>query len=219
MFGLFYGCFKYMFSKTEYSVAILGLDDSGKTTLTEQIKSLYSGLPPPNPDKITPTIGLNVRRVDVGFIKLRLWDLGGETGMRKIWPNYYSEADGVIFVVDATNREKLLEAKKVFEAVVDSGFLKKIPVLIFLNKYPSSSPPLSPSPSPPSSPSSSSLSSFISAEEITEYFRLSETSRLIRGVSVEKGEGMTGEGVRRGVDWLAGFMRKYVVAKDTTKSL
>jgi len=211
MFSLFYGCFKYMFAKTEYSVAVLGLDGSGKTTLTEQIKSKYSGIPPPNPDKITPTIGLNVRRVDVGFIKLRLWDLSGESGMRKIWPNYYSEADGVIFVVDATNRDKLLEAKKVFDTIVSSGFLKTIPVLIFLNK--SSSPPS------PSSPPSTAPPTLITPEEILDYFRLVESSASIIGFTVEKGEGIVGEGVKRGVDWLATYMRKYVTVKDTTKSL
>uniref|UniRef100_A0A6B2LWP5 Uncharacterized protein n=1 Tax=Arcella intermedia TaxID=1963864 RepID=A0A6B2LWP5_9EUKA len=75
MFGLFYGMCNYFFSKVEYSIPLLGTDGAGKTTLTEKIKSIYTGTPPPT--SISPTIGLNVRRVELGNVKLRLWDLSG----------------------------------------------------------------------------------------------------------------------------------------------
>lgn len=44
--------------KEEYSVLILGLDDAGKTTLLERMKS-QNGVQSLSSDKITPTIGQN----------------------------------------------------------------------------------------------------------------------------------------------------------------
>jgi ADP-ribosylation factor related protein 1 len=39
------------------------------------------------------------------------WDLGGQSGMRSIWTQYYEEAHGIVFVLDATNKERFEEAK------------------------------------------------------------------------------------------------------------
>ncbi|KAK1354685.1 hypothetical protein POM88_047941 [Heracleum sosnowskyi] len=62
MFSLFYGFWKYMFSKTEFHVLILGIDKAGKTTLLEKLKSQYSNVEGLPPDRIVPTVGLNIGR-------------------------------------------------------------------------------------------------------------------------------------------------------------
>eukprot|EP01125_Pyxidicula_operculata_P004713 TRINITY_DN1761_c0_g1_i2.p1 TRINITY_DN1761_c0_g1~~TRINITY_DN1761_c0_g1_i2.p1 ORF type:complete len:114 (-),score=9.78 TRINITY_DN1761_c0_g1_i2:368-709(-) len=112
MFGLVCGLIRYILNKPEFSVALLGLDNAGKTTLSERIHSMYAKKD--MPEKITPTIGLNVRRVEMDEAKLRLWDLSGELGMRKIWPNYYEEADGIIYCIDCSDSHRLEESKLAF---------------------------------------------------------------------------------------------------------
>lgn len=72
MYTLLSGWYKYLTQKEEYYVLVLGLDNAGKTTLLERIKSIYSGQPGLPPHKITPTIGLNSEFICILFIPLQL---------------------------------------------------------------------------------------------------------------------------------------------------
>ncbi|WVY93755.1 hypothetical protein V8G54_032843 [Vigna mungo] len=68
----------YLFSKMELHVLILGIDKAGKTTLLEKMKSMYSNIEGIPPDRIIPTVGLNIGRIEVTNSKLVFWDLGGQ---------------------------------------------------------------------------------------------------------------------------------------------
>lgn len=102
MFSLLYGFWEYIVRKEELRVLILGLDKAGKTNLLERLKTLYTGSPGLDQDKILPTVGLNVGHLDINKNQLLLWDLGGQAGLRSIWDKYYADTHGVIFVVDST---------------------------------------------------------------------------------------------------------------------
>lgn len=78
MFSLAYGLWKYIFNKTEFHVLILGVDKAGKTTLLEKIKSIYLKGEGLTPDRIVPTVGLNIGRIEDANAKLVFWDLGGQ---------------------------------------------------------------------------------------------------------------------------------------------
>lgn len=47
-------------------------------TLLEKLKSQYSNMEALPPDRIVPTVGLNIGRVEVSNTKLVFWDLGGQ---------------------------------------------------------------------------------------------------------------------------------------------
>ncbi|XP_073297771.1 uncharacterized protein [Primulina huaijiensis] len=134
MFSLFYGLWKYTFSKTEFHVLILGIDKAGKTTLLERLKSQYSNLEGLPPDRIVPTVGLNIGRVEVSNTKLVFWDLGGQPGLRSIWEKYYEEAHAVIFVVDAACPSRFEDSKSALEKVLRHEDLQGAPLLILANK-------------------------------------------------------------------------------------
>ena len=119
MYHLFKGLYQYYTLPPRLplrNVLILGLDNAGKSTLLEMIKSLYS-MSLFQPDNIRPTVGQNIGRVTVGEsdkVVLAFWDLGGQEGLRRIWEEYYRESDALIFVVDATDRGRIEECKHAF---------------------------------------------------------------------------------------------------------
>jgi len=45
---------------------------------------------------------------------LKFWDLGGQKGIRTIWPRYYDDCHAVVYVIDAEDRERLGEGWEVF---------------------------------------------------------------------------------------------------------
>ena len=134
MFHLMYGFYQWMFTRTTYNMIIVGLDGAGKTSLLEQSKTLFTdarGLPP---DKIVPTVGLNIGRVVMSGVELLIWDLGGQATLRAIWPQYYSEAHAVIWVLDSTDSDRFEEAREQLRGVLGSELLAGKPVLLFVNK-------------------------------------------------------------------------------------
>jgi len=86
------------------------------------------------PDRIVPTVGMNLAKIKFGGAQVILWDLGGQVKVRSIWERYYGEAHAVIFVIDSADLSRFEEAKLAHDAVVQHDYLKGIPVVIFANK-------------------------------------------------------------------------------------
>jgi ADP-ribosylation factor related protein 1 len=96
---------------------VIGLDYAGKTTLLERIKSKFGHLPSIPIDRIPPTIGMNLARIDFRGSQVVFWDLGGQIKMRSMWEKYYDDAHAIIFVVDSRDIDRLEEAKLAFGKV------------------------------------------------------------------------------------------------------
>lgn len=113
---------------------IIGLDSSGKTSFIEQLKSLYTNVEGLASEKIRPTVGLNVAKFEAFNTSLIFWDLGGASNLRSLWEKYYSEAHGVIFMIDASQKKRFEEAKSTLDRVLASRDLSNCPLLILCNK-------------------------------------------------------------------------------------
>ncbi|XP_068644143.1 uncharacterized protein [Aristolochia californica] len=184
MFSLFYGIWKYMFSKTEFHVLILGIDKAGKTTLLEKLKTLYSNLEGLPPDRIVPTVGLNICRIEASNTKLVFWDLGGQMGLRTIWEKYYDESHAIIYVIDAACPSRFEDSKSALEKVLRHGDLQGAPLLILANKQ--------------------DLSGAVSADELSRYLDLKELDE--RPYMFEAVSAYDGTGIRDSIDWLVDAM-------------
>ena len=93
----------------EYSILLLGLDNAGKTTLLSQIKALYTlhpdgdATPSSAAGNTVPTVGQNVATISLPDMYLKIWDVGGQLSLRRLWQSYYKNAHAVVFVVDSTD--------------------------------------------------------------------------------------------------------------------
>lgn len=104
MYHLAQALFYRLTSLPEYSILLLGLDAAGKTTLLNQINSIYDASSShQDPGKTVPTVGQNVSTITLPDMYLKLWDVGGQQTLRKLWQSYYRSAHAIIFVLDSTD--------------------------------------------------------------------------------------------------------------------
>merc|ERR1719471_426077 len=127
--------------KAEMRVVMLGLDAAGKTTILYKLK----------PGEIVtaiPTIGFNVEHVQkvlcpIGFdveivkfmeVSFTVWDIGGPDRIRPLWKHYFQNTQGLIFVVDSNDRERIGEARDELMRMLAEDELREAVLLIFANK-------------------------------------------------------------------------------------
>jgi small GTP-binding protein len=132
--------------KRETRVLLLGLDHAGKTTVLSQlgIQNMYSknqklkdsqeGIDDIDVNNVVPTVGFNVKEVVFDKLQFLLWDLGGQTNIRQMWKYYYKGTDGLIYVIDSSDHERLKENKIELENLLSQEELKGCCLLIIANK-------------------------------------------------------------------------------------
>ena len=90
---------------------IVGLDAAGKTTILYKLKlgEIVTTI---------PTIGFNVETVEYKNICFTVWDVGGQDKIRPLWRHYFQNTQGLIFVVDSNDRERITEAQDELQKMV-----------------------------------------------------------------------------------------------------
>lgn len=187
MYSLVSGLVKYMLKKDEYCILIIGLDNAGKTTILEQVKTDYlktSGFPL---DKIVPTVGLNVGKIRTQNLDLTLWDMGGQDALRTMWTDYFLCCHGLVYVVDSCDEERLLDSRDVFLKVISHVETKDMPILVFANKQDS----------PQALP----------VAKIKPIFKECADAVEQRDCVVLGSAALQGDGLEEGIEWLAMRMK------------
>ena len=136
MYSLVTGLYQWCMQKPEYKLLVLGLDGAGKTSFIERVKEIEEQKFM-RQEKIPPTVGLNLARVEKRSAKFIFWDVGGQLVLRKIWEKYYGQCNAVIFVVDGVNENRLEEARTVLERLYNESLpteLTELPLLLLVNK-------------------------------------------------------------------------------------
>jgi ADP-ribosylation factor protein 1 len=113
--------------KKEARLLMVGLDAAGKTTILYKIKL---------GEVVTtiPTIGFNVESVQYKNLNFTVWDIGGQDKIRPLWRYYYSDVDGIIFVVDSADTDRVREAAAELQKLFEEDQLRNASVLILANK-------------------------------------------------------------------------------------
>merc|ERR1711912_164378 len=119
--------FARLLSKQEMRILMVGLDAAGKTTILYKLKL---------GEVVTtiPTIGFNVETVEYKNISFTVWDVGGQDKIRPLWRHYFQNTQGLIFVVDSNDRERIGEAKEELNRMINEDELREAALLIFANK-------------------------------------------------------------------------------------
>jgi small GTP-binding protein len=162
------------FSEQEVKILVLGLDAAGKTTLLYRMQT----------DERT-TIGAlynPVESIKINQVKFLAWDLGGQEKIWKMYREYYLPGtQGVIFLIDSHDSERIQEAREQLERLFSEESLKDAVFLILANKQ--------------------DLPNALTASDLVDRMEMynidEERNWTIQACSVH-----SGEGVEEGLNWL-----------------
>lgn len=161
-------------SKKDCRILMVGLDAAGKTTILYKLKL---------GEVVTtiPTIGFNVETVEYKNINFTVWDVGGQDKIRPLWRHYYQNTQGLIFVVDSNDRDRIIEAKDELMKMLNEDEMRDAILLVFANKQ--------------------DLPNAMMAAEITEKLYLNSLRN--RQWYIQSTCATTGDGIYEGFDWLS----------------
>merc|ERR1711972_148449 len=127
-----------------------------------------------------PTIGFNVETVEYKNISFTVWDVGGQDKIRPLWRYYYQGAQGLIFVADSNDRDRVEDAREELHKILNEDEMRDAMLLVFANKQ--------------------DLPNAMPAAEITEKLGLHNTRN--RQWFIQSACATTGDGLYEGLDWL-----------------
>jgi ADP-ribosylation factor protein 1 len=163
-----------LFGKKEMRILMVGLDAAGKTTILYKLKlgEIVTTI---------PTIGFNVETVEYKNISFTVWDVGGQDKIRPLWRHYFQNTQGLIFVIDSNDRDRIGEAKEELHRMLGEDELRDAVLLVYANKQ--------------------DLPNAMNAAEITDKLGLHGVKQ--RHWYIQSTCAPTGEGLCEGLDWLS----------------
>ncbi|MBA0750524.1 hypothetical protein Gogos_001935 [Gossypium gossypioides] len=194
--------FSRLFAKKEMRILMVGLDAAGKTTILYKLKlgEIVTTIPTIGEFDSNSNFhgkrksifdcfgmgclrinGFNVETVEYKNISFTVWDVGGQDKIRPLWRHYFQNTQGLIFVVDSNDRDRVVEARDELHRMLNEDELRDAVLLVFANKQ--------------------DLPNAMNAAEITD--KLGLHSLRQRHWYIQSTCATSGEGLYEGLDWLS----------------
>ena len=106
--------------------------------------------------------------------------------IRDLWRYYYSGTDGVIFVVDSADKERIDSVKETLQYMLNEDELRNSALLVLANKQ--------------------DLPDVMSVNEVAEKLELKNIRN--RAWFLQSSCAVSGDGLFEGLDWLSGAIRR-----------
>ena len=171
--------FSGLFGKREMRILMVGLDAAGKTTILYKLKlgEIVTTI---------PTIGFNVETVEYKNISFTVWDVGGQDKIRPLWRHYFQNTQGIIYVVDSNDRDRIDDAREELQRMLNEDELRDALLLVFANKQ--------------------DLPNAMNAAEITD--KLGLHSLRNRHWYIQATCATSGDGLYEGLEWLSNNLKR-----------
>lgn len=178
--GIFSALFSIFSKKKELKLIIVGLDNSGKTTIINRLKPKKNF----QRNEVTPTVGYSIEIFTKNNINFTVFDMSGQGKYRDMWAEYCKGIDGIIFVIDSADKLRFAVAKAELNDLLQLVDVKKklAPILFFANKM--------------DMPGSQGPNEFV---ELLELSKMTD-----RNWQIMSSNALTGEGLEDGMKWLIG---------------
>jgi len=107
---------------------VLGLDNAGKSTVVK----LFRG--ERDVHGASPTVGFDIHSLEHLGYRLNIWDIGGQDSIRAYWRNYFEQTDGLIWVVDSADIDRLDLCRAELTTLLTEERLAGASLLVLANK-------------------------------------------------------------------------------------
>ncbi|XP_058456169.1 ADP-ribosylation factor-like protein 6 [Malaya genurostris] len=173
--------------KEQINILVVGLNNSGKSTIVNHFK---------NPDErnsiIVPTVGFSVERFQNQGVFFTAFDMSGATRYRSLWEHHFKSCQGIVFVIDSSDRMRLVVVKDELEILIQHPDIanRRVPILFFANKMDCAD-----------ALSSVKIAAGLGLEKIKD-----------KPWHISSSNALTGEGLQDGVQWMVHQIRECVAS-------
>ena len=129
--------------------------------------------------------GFNVEKVQYKNVMFTVWDVGGQEKLRPLWRHYFNNTDGLIYVVDSLDKDRIDRAANEFHSIINDPFMRNSAILVFANKQ--------------------DMKNCMSAAEVAEALGMHTLKG--RRWHVQSAVATQGLGLYEGMDWLSSTLK------------
>ncbi|MHA1755172.1 MAG: ADP-ribosylation factor-like protein [Promethearchaeota archaeon] len=158
----------------KYHIAIVGLENSGKTSLLSYIKNGEIG-------RVYPTFGINYENLEFKDLSLVFYDLSGKEEYRPYWSSILKKSDLVIYVIDGLDLTNIKDNKITITKCIDS-IHPNTPFLFLVNKV--------------------EHIRALRKKEIIELYELTDLTKRITDWDIIEVSALTGVGIPEVLKWI-----------------